>query len=167
MTDITHQRLIEILLYDSGTGHFFWRVQRKKCSIGSRAGNQMPAGYRRICIDGVSYYEHRLAWLYVNGEWPSGEIDHKPRIKNLNAVTELRDVSRSQNQMNKSIGKNNISGVKGVGWNNSRNKWVARIKKDRQTIFLGVFDLKDDAIAVRLDAERRLFGEFSSQALAA
>lgn len=58
--------------------------------------------------------------------------------------------------------KSNItqSGVKGVGWDKTRNRWRAYIMFKRKSYHLGYFKNKEDAIEVRKEAEKRLFGEF-------
>lgn len=43
---------------------------------------------------------HRLAWLYVHGEWPQREIDHKDNVRHHNWIGNLRDVSHSVNMQN-------------------------------------------------------------------
>jgi hypothetical protein len=46
-----------------------------KNKIGKIATIKKPHGYLAICIDSKYYYAHRLAWMYVYGEFPK-VIDH-------------------------------------------------------------------------------------------
>ncbi|MDD0156969.1 HNH endonuclease signature motif containing protein, partial [Shigella flexneri] len=68
-------------------------------AVGKVAGT-ISYGYNAINIDGVRYFAHRLAWLYVYGEWPKQEIDHIDRNRRNNAISNLRDVSRVVNALN-------------------------------------------------------------------
>jgi hypothetical protein len=72
---VSRERLREILEYDPVSGVFVWKVKTaKKIAVGSEAGVIKPVGsgvYRYIAIDGERYLAHRLAWLYVYGEWPN------------------------------------------------------------------------------------------------
>jgi len=88
-------------------------------------------------------------------------VDHKNHNELDNRKCNLRICTQSQNIQNKSISKNNKSGVTGVCWNQSIKKWVAQIKFMRHNIFLGNFEDIQDAIAVRREAEKKYFGEFS------
>ncbi|WP_428999737.1 HNH endonuclease signature motif containing protein [Stenotrophomonas maltophilia] len=47
------------------------------------------------------YRQHRLAWLYMTGQWPSGEIDHINHDRSDNRWHNLRDVSHQANQQNR------------------------------------------------------------------
>jgi len=49
------------------------------------------------------------------------------------------------------------SGVKGVTWDNSRNKWRAHIEFKGKAYHLGRFDKLDDAIKARKEAEEKYF----------
>lgn len=51
--------------------------------------------------------------------------------------------------------KNNKSGHKGVRWNESRNKWTVTIGFQRKQIFLGNYDILDDAVEARKTAEEK------------
>ena len=82
------------------------------------------------------------------------DIDHKDHNKNNNRKYNLRICTRSQNSMNR---QNTV----GVHWDNSRNKWIAKIRKNYKNIFLGRFDLFEDAVIARKEAEEKYFGEFS------
>jgi hypothetical protein len=72
MTDVilTQERLKEVLNYDPETGIFTRAVKRHKYPAGEKAGTVEFNGYIVIRISGKTYKAHRLAWLYVYGEWP-------------------------------------------------------------------------------------------------
>lgn len=74
---ITAERLRELLEYDEDTGVFKRKARTSnRISIGDIAGSSDAKGYVCIRVGGKTYKAHRLAWLYVYGEWPTGEIDH-------------------------------------------------------------------------------------------
>lgn len=56
--------------------------------------------------------------------------------------------------------KSNKSGVTGVSWDASRNKWVAQIWFQNKYRNLGRFDKKEDAIRARKEAEENLHKKF-------
>ena len=87
-------------------------------------------------------------------------VDHIDNNKHNNNLINLRFATPSQNQHNKSIGKNNTSGTKGVSWNNKSNKWTAQIKINGKQIHLGYFLNKDDAINIRVQRAKDAFGEY-------
>ena len=60
----------------------------------------------------------------------------------------------------KKLLKNNTSGVTGVSWDSSRQKWVAQIEFKGKHYSLGRHEKKEDAIKARKEAEEKLFGEF-------
>ena len=102
-------------------------------------------------------YIHRLIMNASEGM----EIDHRFHDKNDNRKENLREVTRSQNQMNSRIRKDNASGVIGVSWHRQTSKWRAQIKINGKMIYLGTYINIEDAISARRDAEEKYFGEFS------
>lgn len=58
------------------------------------------------------------------------------------------------------IRSTNTSGVTGVWWDGKRRRWCAEIMFKKKKYFLGRYAKKEDAIAVRKEAEKKLFGEF-------
>lgn len=105
-------------------------------------------------IDGENYLAHRLAWLYVYGEWPKNQIDHINRIKTDNKIKNLRDVTNSTNQHNNAIRRHNTSGTTGVMTLKSKNSWGAQIYVNNKRIYLGVFKTKEEAISARKNYEK-------------
>jgi hypothetical protein len=156
---LTQARLKELLRYDPETGVFTWLITRsRRARRGSVAGSLHVSGYIHIIVDGCAYKAHRLAWLYVHGVWPD-EIDHINCIKDDNAFSNLREVSRLQNMKNIRRFTTNKSGFKGVGFHGG--KWRARITCDRKPMFLGHFDTPEMAFAAYCAAARRVHGEFA------
>ncbi len=89
------------------------------------------------------------------------EVDHIYHQTHDNRKSELRIVNKSQNQMNGIIPKNNTSGIKGVCWHKTTEKWIAKITVGGKNIYLGVFDNFDDAVQARKEAEEKYFGEYN------
>lgn len=89
--------------------------------------------------------------------------DHIDRNALNNRKYNLRRATSMQNSANKSITKRNTSGVIGIAWDKSRNKWVSSIYFGGKNINLGRFINKDEAIKVRLKAEAKYFKEFAPQ----
>lgn len=153
MNTITQLELKSRLHYNPKTG-VFTRISSSSAGpkIGDIAG-WLQDGYRKIMVNGKTYFAHRLAWLYVYGEFPENQIDHINHIRNDNRISNLRDASGSDNQRNQRVAKNNTSGTIGVIFNNLINRWVARIGTPQKRIFLGRFKKKEDAIKARKEAE--------------
>ena len=103
---LSAERLREMLDYDAETGIFVWRKDHGvNVKAGMEAGHVTNKGYRMISLDGFRSVSHRLAWLYVYGAFPSGEVDHINRVKTDNRLCNLREVTRSENQQNTPIQK--------------------------------------------------------------
>lgn len=88
-------------------------------------------------------------------------VDHISNNKLDNRKFNLRVCKQNENCMNHSLNSNNTSGVTGVSWHKASNKWIARIKVNYKTIYLGVFTNFEDAVKARKEAEDKYFGEFS------
>lgn len=77
-----------------------------------------------------------------------------------NRKSNLRAITQKQNTHNRKTHSNNKSGLRGLRQIKS-GKWEARIMISGQSIGLGYFALKDDAIKARREAELKYFGEFA------
>lgn len=89
--------------------------------------------------------------------------DHKNRNPLDNRKSNLRKATKYENAANHSKSIRNTSGVIGVNWNNSENKWIAQLKKEHKVVYYKRFNNKEDAIRARLKAEKEYFGEFAPQ----
>jgi hypothetical protein len=108
----------------------------------------------------VSYLAHRLAWAFVNGEFPKSDIDHVNGIKTDNRIENLRLATRSENQCNRGKHANNKSGFKGVNWNQSVKKWAARCMVNGKRTHIGYFDDVALAAAAYQQVAVSLHGRF-------
>lgn len=161
---LTYERLRELLHYDPVEGVFTWIVDRMsgagKVKFSARAGDRAgfidPKGYIKICVDTSDYFAHRLAFLYMTGEWPAEQIDHKNRVKDDCRWVNLREATHSQNKENESLRKDNKSGVKGVLWDARRQCWCAHLVK-KPVRFYKRCKKFEDAVVARKEAENRYF----------
>lgn len=169
MKKLTQEILKELIHYCPETGVFTWRERdlkwfRRECDqktwntrfSGKKAGctgdNSCGKKYRFIVVFKIMYLAHRLAWLYMSGSFPKHEIDHVNGNGRDNRFLNIRDVSRSDNHKNTRIPATNTSGLVGVVWDKSRNKWAARIKVNRRHINLGRYEDWFEAVCARKSA---------------
>ena len=154
---VTVERLKSLFDYDRRTGVFTRRVAvgRHNChSVARKVGTKQNYGYIVVSIDSRRYVAHRLAWLYVYGVWPLGDIDHINGDKSDNRIANLRLATRAQNMQNVAKHAHNKSGAKGVSWSAQRNKWRAYIFVNYKQLHLGLFNTFGGAVRARKTAER-------------
>ena len=146
---ILHKRLD----YNKNTGIFTYKENVNQMKIGDIAGSVHPQGYIVIYVKGKPYKAHRLVWLHIHGNLPTGQIDHINGVKGDNRLSNLRDVSVSDNQKNAKKRHDNSSGVTGVKWSNKRRRWEAQISSEGIRYHLGSFMSFSNAVDARKNAE--------------
>lgn len=144
------------LSYDPETGRFTWIARPAyRIKVGSVAGSQRQDGYRTLNLFGTLYWEHRLAWFFVYGEWPAMDLDHINGTRDDNRIANLREVTRSENAQNKRRARrDNSTGVLGVTID--YKKFRAQIRVDGKTTHLGSFATAEEASDAYLEAKRRM-----------
>jgi hypothetical protein len=153
---LSQSRLQELLQYNEETGIFTWRIHAGNRLSNSIAGSLCKRGYFDISVDGKNYRAHRLAWLYVYGNFPIGVIDHINGIKSDNRLVNLRDVTNAKNLLSfRKVSSNNTSGFLGVSKNH--DGWRAEINVNVQKINLGTYPTKEEASIAYVAA--KLFNE--------
>ena len=161
MTELTHDRVMDLFDYNPFDGLMRWRKRVSNISAGSVAGCLAPDGYIKIRVDGVLYQSARLIWFYMTGKWPVDEVDHKNRVRTDDRWENLREASHAQNMTNQNKMVSKISGVRGVRWRAKSKKWEARIKIAGRERSLGLYTDFDRACEVRRVAAIAAFGEFA------
>jgi hypothetical protein len=153
---LTQERLKELLHYHPALGIFTWLVRAgSRASVGKIAGSLDNKGYVRINLSGIRYRAHRLAWLYMTGEWPTDQIDHINGVRNDNYWDNLREATNSTNMQNQRRAmRHNKTGFLGV--TPYRRHFKAKIKLNGKTRVLGTFDRPELAYAAYLKAKREL-----------
>lgn len=144
---LTAARLRELLSYDPLTGAFVWtRPQARRLKPGASAGcRHSIKGYFYIKIDGRSFMAHRLAWLYVHGEWPADQVDHVDRNRANNRITNLRVVTGAENAHNRTPQTGGSSAYTGVSFHKRIGKWQSSIRAGDRLHHLGYFEREEDA----------------------
>lgn len=145
------------LEYDPITGKFFRLRTHRTVKAGDVAGaivtlSQHSKQYVRLSVFGKYYQAHRLAWFYMLGSWPVGDIDHINQDSLDNRWENLRDCSHAENGRNQKKYLTNTSGRTGIHLRKSGN-WRARIFAEGKHINLGTFSSYELAVAARSLAE--------------
>lgn len=156
--NITAEELRTRLRYDPDTGDFTWLKHGWSTRIGTIAGYPNDRGYRNICLDGKFYRAHRLAWLYMTGEWPEQEIDHINCAKSDNRWHNLRDIGRTMNAQNERFARSNSThGFLGAVYRGGKNgHWKANIAVDGVKRAWGRFPTAEAANAAYIEEKRRV-----------
>jgi hypothetical protein len=153
---VMKERLKEVLSYDPATGIFRWKKSlSNRALVGVIAGRVTARGCIVIGIDTRPYKAHRLAFLYMRGEWPVNKIDHRDGDPTNNAWDNLRDVTQAINSQNfKKARINNKTGFLGVSPAN--NGFKACITLNGKTKNLGIYKTPEEAHEVYLGVKRKI-----------
>jgi hypothetical protein len=181
---LTAEQLRSVLHYDPDTGLFRWKEGIEHWRAGLPAGTKTRTSrgreslvigigttsrgiqyrpYIQLGIEKRVYHAHRLAWLYVYGEWPHRDIDHINGDATDNRIINLRLATASQNAMNRRLRRDNTSGIKGVSWNKKSGQWLAHIGYGGKILHLGLYDTIEEAKVARLKAAKTLHREFARE----
>ena len=90
--------------------------------------------------------------MHSNGDWPC-EIDHIDGNGLNNKISNLRNVSRVENSKNQRKSTRNKSGVVGVCWDRTYNKWKASIRVNGVLHHVGQFKSLFDAVCASKQSE--------------
>jgi hypothetical protein len=154
---------MELLDYDPVTGHFYWKTSNTGHWRGDVAGSVSVYGYIKITIRGHTVLAHRLAWLFMTGEWPPVGliVEHRDTIGTNNAWTNLRLANNSQNQANThGRREGRLKGTRFI----KEGVYEAQITKNRKNHYLGRFPTEIAAHAAYRAAAKKHFGEFARAA---
>lgn len=100
---------------------------------------------------------HRLIMNTPNGM----ETDHKNGDGLDNRRENLRVATRTQNQGNSTLRKDNKTGYKGVHWFKPTRKWRAQLIIKDKFSYVGYFDDLLEASEAYNQAAKKYFGEFA------
>ena len=167
--------LRSLLNYDAETGVLTWRprtadmfvAKTNTAEASARTWNTRYAGkpaftsrtshgYLHGSLFGRFFSAHRVIWALVHGEWPASEIDHINGDRADNRLANLRAVTPAENRKNQTRSRKNTSGVIGVHWCNTWNRWIAKVMVGRKSKTIGNYATIEEAIAARAEANASL-----------
>jgi hypothetical protein len=153
MARLDYQNILDkVMLGDDG--HIYWKPRRVKV-------RHSGTGYSVIHSGDTNYAYHRVLYILHTGEDPH-VVDHINGDPRDNRIENLRAANPSQNQHNRRMDSTNKSGVKGVNWDRAKRKWRAQVGAYGVKHYLGMYDDKDEATRVVVEARNRLHGEFAN-----
>lgn len=159
MQELTQELVRNLFTYKDG--FLYWKVYRtNSVKIGDKAGTLNNIGYYRIKINNKIYLSHRLIFLYHHGYLPK-YIDHIDSNKLNNNISNLREVTCSQNGMNRKSNKNSSSKYKGVCWHKQTQKWCTHIAINGKDKHIGYFISETEAALAYNDAAIKYFDEYA------
>jgi hypothetical protein len=154
---LTQQVLKSMLRYEEADGNFYWIVKRKGTRINKCAGSiQKHAGYLQIRIQGITYYAHRLAVLWMTGSFPQETVDHLDGNRLNNSWKNLRICPLRDNLQNRF--KNREGHLCGTSWNKQRGLWIASILINGKKKYLGAYHTMELAHSAYLMSLNELKG---------
>lgn len=152
---LTAERLRSLVSYDPETGLFTWLVSRGCVKAGHTSGWTDQHGRVFLSVDFKWRRAHRLAWLYMTGEWPKEEIDHINGNPSDNRFCNLREATRMENQQNIRKARSD-STSKLIGARPHQGRWRADIRVNKKKYFLGSFETAEAAHEAYVKAKREL-----------
>lgn len=155
---LTQAELKKHFSYDKKKGIFIRLLQKNQFKVGEIAGSIHHTNYIYIGINNKIYAAHRLAWLYEYGEFPKKFIDHINNNRSDNRIENLRLATKSENNRNASLRKDNKFGLKGVTLKDG--KFYSQITINGKKKYIGSFNTPQEAHNAYAIKAKEVFGEF-------
>jgi len=130
-------------------------AMRHKWSLNWR---RYARGYARVSGIPINSTYHRIIMNAQRGQI----IDHINRNRLDNRKSNLRFCTAAQNTRNRSINRDNISGYKGVSWNEKSSSWRASIRVNSKNTHLGLYATPKEAAEAYKRAAIKYHREFAS-----
>lgn len=159
------ETLRKVFHYDPDTGKLLWNYrpvseflsQKEQQRWNTRYANTHifttnNKGYLIVGLNKVRHTVHRIVWAIHYGTWPTYQIDHINRERWDNRIENLREVTNTENQRNRSKQRNNTSGHNGIR-KSINGKWEVRKCWGITHYSLGTYNNLKDAIQARKQAE--------------
>lgn len=145
----TQAELKEYLTYDPVSGELRWIKKAGNSTVlHSRAGSTSKSGYRRLTFKGKNYPEHHVIWCLVHGQFPTNQIDHEDQVRDNNILTNLKEVTKSQNARNRARRTGHLD-ESGIWFCKRRKRYIAEITYEGEKVFQKSFKDIEDAIRER------------------
>lgn len=166
LDNLTQEQVQSLLTYEPSEGLLRWKNNAGRygrISAGTIAGRIHKEGYRYLTILGRHYRASRIVWLYMTGEWPSDQVDHKDHDTSNDKWDNLRLATASQNKANCRTYKKKSCTLKGVQAVQKRRsvRYRAVATKDGVIRHLGYFDTELEAHLAYVKASESLHGDFA------
>lgn len=139
-------------------GKLYWKTpMSNRLRVGDPAGSIDGRGYLRTNVNGKLIGNHLIIWTMHFGN-PNKDlcIDHIDRDKLNNAIENLREVTRTQNNLNSDTRLT----ARGTSYDKARKKWKAQISVGNKNVPLGRFETEEEAHTAYLEAYEELHNNF-------
>lgn len=157
----------ELLDYKPRSGKLYWRKRPRRYFTSQwqwRAWNAKHAGKeaftaysdkkRKVRSGGLlgkGYLAHHIIFLWMTGRWPEPEVDHEDGNPENNRWSNLKESTRTGNNRNQCLRKDNKSGYVGIHETKAGNFAV-----DISSRRIGTFPNLSSAIKARQTEQRKL-----------
>jgi hypothetical protein len=161
---IPYEDLVERLTYHPETGLFTYNYFCAGMQAGSIAGSNSGKDYLEVTIKGNKERLHRLAWLYMTGDYPPRgiDVDHIDTIRSHNWWDNLRLATRSQNSCNSVRQLYTKTGIKGISICSRSGKYRVSLKLNGVSKSFGYYVVLEDAIKAIELARQKLHKQFTN-----
>jgi hypothetical protein len=149
-------------VFEYRDGNLYWKKSNnRKIKVGNKVGFLNNHGYIQTKIFNKTMSVHRIIY-FMNHKTLPDLIDHINGIKTDNRIENLRPATKSQNNQNCAIRKDNSSGVKNICWDKNCNKWRVFLQTNKKRKSFGVYDDLELAELVAVEARNKYHKQFAN-----
>ena len=92
----------------------------------------------------------------MEGYFPENGVDHINRVRDDNRYSNLREATHQCQMRNKTMMRNNASGINGVYWSKPKSRWRVEIGNGVRAKFVALCRTLEEAAYLRYAAEQCL-----------